>query len=662
MHRRFMFTVIISSLLPAFAQTGPVVLKSPDGALEMFIATLRKGAPDAAGGQLAYRVSFRGKAVFDWSDLGLNLQGGPPLGNAVQVVKAEPSAKDDTWSGPHGKANPIRDHYNAVTVQVYEPERPGRRLSVEARAYDDGVAFRYLVPEQPWIRALRVSGEATQFRPAKDGTTYPLILQNYRTSYEDDYHVLPVSGLHPDYLIALPLLMEVPGAAWVAITEANLDNWAGLYLAAGRQGGGLEARLAPRIDEPGLAVATAAPAHSPWRVLMIADQPGRLIESNLVVNLNPPCAIADTSWIKPGKTAWDWWSGSQARNVSFKPGMNTATMKHYIDFSARSGFEYMLVDAGWAKSGGGPNDSGSDLTRTNPEIDMPALLDYAKSKKVGLWLWAHWTDIDRQMDEAFALFEKWGVVGVKIDFMDRDDQWMVNWYRRVAKSAAEHKLMLDFHGAFKPDGLRRTYPNLMTREGVMGLEYTKWSGRITPRHNVTLAFTRMLAGPMDYTPGGFNNVTKAAFEPRNDFPMVMATRAHETALYVVFESAFQMVSDHPEAYDGQKGFEFIKAVPATWDETRVLNGVPTEYVTIARRRGANWFLGSITDWQARELEVPLNFLGSGTYTAEIYADAPDAATEPKHATREEQRVDAKMVLKLKLAPGGGAAIRFVQAN
>ncbi len=663
MHFLFRLGIVLLALLPASAQTGPVVLKSPDGAIELTIATLKGQSPSDAGGRLAYRVSFHGKALFHWSGLGLALQDSPELGPDVRIASSQASASDDTWTSPHGKSNPIRNHYNAVSVEVNEVQALSRRFSIEARAYDDGVAFRYFIPEQPSIQSFRLTAELTEFRPAKDAETYPLILKSYQTSYEDSYHQLPLSALHPDYLVALPLLMEVPGVGWVALTEADIENWAGMYVGSPKRGAiGLEARLSPRIDEPGVAVTAAAPARSPWRVLMIATEPARLIESNLVVNLNPPSAIADTSWIKPGKTAWDWWSGSQARNVDFKPGMNTATMKHYIDFAGRNGIEYMLIDAGWAKAGGGPNDSGSDLTQTNPNINMPELLEHARSKNVRLWLWANWYDVNRQMDEAFALFEKWGVAGVKVDFMDRDDQWMVNWYRHTARKAAEHKLMLDFHGAFKPDGLRRTYPNVLTREGGMGLEYLKWSASITPKYNATLPFTRLLAGPHDYTPGGFDNVTREAFQSRNDFPMVMGTRAHQTALYVVFESPFQMLADFPGAYDGQKELEFLKAVPTTWDETRGLNGVPSKYVTIARRRGTEWYIGSITDWDARELEVPLSFLGSGSYTAQIYADAPDASTEPKHSTREEKRVDAKTVLKLKLASGGGCAIRIVPAN
>jgi alpha-glucosidase len=563
---------------------------------------------------------------------------------------------------PHGKANPVRDRCSAATVEVAETGRRARRLAIEARAYDDGVAFRYVIPEQAPIREFRLAAENTQFRIAKDGTIYPLILNGYRTSYETDYVEMPLSGLSTGSLVGLPLLIEVPGVAWVAITEAYIDNYAGMYLSRGRDARTLEARLAPRIDEPGLAVSAQTPVRTPWRVLLIGREPGRLIESNIVTSLNPPSAIADTSWIRPGKTAWDWWSGSVARNVTFQSGMNTDTMKHYIDFAGRNGIEYMLIDAGWAKRGTGPNDSGSDLMETNPAIDLPAILEHAKSKKVGVWLWAHWTDIDRQMDEVFPLFEKWGIAGVKIDFMDRDDQWMVNWYRRVAKKAAEHKLMLDYHGAYKPDGLRRTYPNVMTREGVMGLEYTKWSGRITPRHNVMVAFTRMLAGPLDYTPGGFENVTKDAFQPRNRFPMVMTTRAHQLGLFVVYESPFQMLADDPGAYEGQKELAFLRAVPATWDETRVLNGMPGRYVTIARRRAGEWYLGGITNEEARELDVPLSFLETGEYTAEIYADAPDAATQPKNTTREERRVKAQDSLKLKLAPAGGVAVRFRPAR
>jgi alpha-glucosidase len=320
----------------------------------------------------------------------------------------------------------------------------------------------------------------------------------------------------------------------------------------------------------------------------------------------------------------------------------------------------MLIDAGWPARAEAADDA--DLTRAIPEVDLPGILEHARSKGVGVWLWAHWTSVDRQMNDVFPLFEKWGVAGVKIDFMDRDDQWMVDWYRRVARKAAEHHLMLDFHGAFKPDGLRRTYPNVLTQEAVLGLEYSKWSARATPEHNVMLAFTRMLAGPMDYTPGGFNNVTRAEFRPRDKKPMALGTRAHQLALYVVFESPLQMVADFPEAYAGQRDFDFIKAVPASWDETRAISGAVGEYVAIARRSGDEWYLGAISNRTGREIAIELGFLGGGEFVAEIYADAEDADTNPKHTRIDDKRVKAADSMVLRLASGGGAAIRFRPAR
>lgn len=668
---RIVKPVLIAALATIACAAEPVHVKSPNGQLEISIATVQKQSVQPDAGQLAYSVRFGNKPVLEWSNLGLAIEGAPPLGSAVRIDSSEPSSHDDTWNPVAGKANPIRDHYHAATIRAVETGSPGRRLTIEVRAYDDGVAFRYLLPGPA-----RILNESTQFRFPKDARMIGLISRGFQTSNEDDYHELNVSALHPEYLLNLPLLIHLPGTAWVGLTDADLEDYPNLFVTAD-DGRTLKARLAthvddinthtdvapsfdPQADASKISVIAEGPVKSGWRVLMIGEQAGRLVESNLVVNLNPPSAIAGTSWIKPGKTAWDWWNGSQAKGVS-KPGMNNETMKYYIDFSARNHLEYMLIDAGWAAEAPGTFGGGYgrrvDLTKSIPAIDIPMLVAYGKSKNVGIWLWAHYRNMNDQMDDALAQFEKWGVAGVKVDFMDRTDQWMVNWYRTVARKAADHHLMVDFHGAFKPDGMRRTYPNVLTREGVMGAEYNKWSARITPKHNVTLAFTRMLAGPMDYTPGGFTNVTPAQFEPRNMAPMVMGTRAHQTALFVVFESELQMVADSPDAYTGQKETEFLQAVPASWDETRVLNGVPPEYITVARRRGNEWFVGSITD-DPRQLEVPLSFLGSGSYDAQIYSDGPNAAAQPTDSTVEKRRVSAQTVLTLKLAPGGGAAIRL----
>jgi alpha-glucosidase len=674
------FAPVLLGALTAAAQTAPVALQSPDGALEISIATVQGRSVQAAGGQLAYRVSFHGKPVIEWSRLGLLLEGSPALGPAVRIESSQPSSQDETWTSPQGKANPIRNHYNAVAVQTLETAAAGRRLTIDARAYDDGVAFRYVVPEQPSVKELRILNEATQFAFSKDASTFSLISRGFQTSNEDDYHELAIGGLHPEYLVNLPMLLEVPGIAWVGLTEADLEDYSNLYVTAAG-GRTLAARLAPRVedintsadvapsfdpkaDAKKVSVIAPTPVKSGWRVLMIADNPGRLVESNLVVNLNPPSALADTSWIKPGKTLWDWWNAGKPN------GKSNETAKYCIDFCARNKIEYMLLDGGWSKVVGTmPGDVGysfrgrMDLTKSIPAIDIPMVMDYAKSKGVRIWVWAHFRDVNDQMEVAFAQFEKWGIAGVKIDFLDRSDQWMVNFYRKAAKTAAEHHLMLDFHGAFKPDGMRRTYPNVLTREGVMGAEYNTWSGRVTPKHNVTLPFTRMLAGPMDYTPGGFDNVTKEDFTSKHEAALtVMGTRTHQTAMFVVYESEFQIISDSPSAYEGQKELEFLKAVPASWDETRVLNGALGKYITMARRRGNEWYVGSMTDWDARELDVPLSFLASGAYDAEIYSDGPNAAAQPKDSVVEKRRVNAQTVLKLKLAPGGGSAMRLVPAR
>jgi alpha-glucosidase len=677
--------LLYATMLTAAGQTGPVALMSPNGAIVISLATVRGRAVETAGGQLAYRVDFRGKPVIQWSNLGLAIDDAPALGPVVRIESSQLYSQDETWKSVQGKANPIRNHFNAVTVQTAETTTSGRRLALEARAYDDGVAFRYVVPEQPNLKELRILNESTQFNFVKDAQIWPLILRGFQTSSEGDYRQTTISGLRPENLVYLPLLMQVPETAWVGLTEADLEDYSNLYVtAAGGQS--LTARLAPRVenintsadvapafdpkaDALKVSVIAPLPVKSAWRVLMIADDPGRLVESNMVVNLNPPCALADTSWIKPGKTSWDWWNGSQETNVK-NPGENNGknndTVKYCIDFCARNKFEYMIVDGGWSKvlpkqpgqvgySFRGP----MDLTQSVPTIDIPMLVEYAKSKNVLLWVWAHFRDVNDQMDTAFAQFEKWGVVGVKIDFLDRSDQWMVSFYRTVAQKAAAHHLMVNFHGAFKPDGMERTYPNVLTREAVMGVEYNRWSSRVTPPHDVALAFTRMLAGPMDYTPGGFDNVLQKDFKPRAATLSVMGTRAHQTALFVVFESALQIVADSPAAYDGQKETEFLKAVPASWDETRVINGVPAKYITMARRRGDEWFVGSITDWDARDLDVPLSFLGNTAYDAEIYSDGPNAAAQPKDSMFEKRRVNAQTVLKLKLAPGGGSALHLV---
>ncbi|MGC4036114.1 MAG: glycoside hydrolase family 97 catalytic domain-containing protein [Chitinophagaceae bacterium] len=366
------------------------------------------------------------------------------------------------------------------------------------------------------------------------------------------------------------------------------------------------------------------------------------------MNLSPASEVNNTGWIKAGKASWDWWSGSLDANG--KTAFTTENMKYYVDFAAKSGLEYMLVDAGW---------SGGDITKMNGKVDIPELVKYAAAKNVKIWIWLYAGSVAKQMEEAFPLYEKWGVAGVKIDFVERDDQDGIEFYYKTAAAAAQHHLMVDFHGCTKPFGLERTFPNVMNYEAVLGMEQSKGGARDNPENHTMLAFTRMLTGPMDFTPGGFNNVTRETFQSRDIAPMVMGTRAHHLALYVIYQAQFEMVSDHPAAYEGEKDFEFIKKVPATWDEIKVIDGVPGEYITIARRKGNEWYTGGITDWNERSQQLSLSFLGKGKFLAEIYADAADANANPKHTSISKQIVDSTTILKMKLVKGGGYAIRLV---
>ena len=631
----------------ARSQTGAAELLSPDGRVAFRLAIV--------AGKLSYSASFQGKPVLDPSALSLELEGQKPLGAAVRLVNTTRAQTDETYHLVTGKASRVRNHFNALSAELEETD--GRKLVVEVRAYDDAVAFRYVVPAQAGLVEFRLAQEHTEFRLSKDATTYSLVLPHYRSMYESEFLKLPVTafsnqgGVRSEVLIGLPMLLELPGVAWVAITEADLQDYSSMYLVnpSGNWGGHwFESRLAPQLRNTNLCVTGSLPHHSAWRVVQIGSEPGRLIESSVLTSLNPPSAIADTSWIHAGKAAWDWWSGSIGADG--QSSYSTATMKRYVDFAAQAHLEYMLVDAGWAASG--------DITRMNGRVDIPEVVRYAAAKGVQVWIWLGYRETDRQMNEAFPLFEKWGVAGVKIDFIERDDQAGIGFYYRAAETAAQHRLMVDFHGCTKPTGLGRTWPNVLGYEAALGMEQSKGGARDNPDNHVMLPFTRMLAGPMDYTPGGFDNMTREAFQPRGTKPDVMGTRAHHLAMYVVYEAPFQMVSDHPDAYAGQRSFQFIQDVPATWDETRVLNGVPGEYVTLARRHGDEWFLGSMSNWAGRDLDIPLNFLGEGSYTAETYADAPDAGQQPKHVVIKKKSVTRTATLKAKLAPGGGLAVRF----
>jgi alpha-glucosidase len=671
-------------------------VSSPDGKLKIAFQAKSNPPPYLPGERAYYQLSYLGQTILVDSPLGLDFKEASALDRDLEIVGANRESNDSTWDNPFGPRRKVRDHYNQLTVHLHERHAPGRCVDLVFRAYDEGVAFRYALPQQDALRNFMIAAENTGFYFTRDASAWAIDLGQYSTPYEGEFRQVALTEIKPNSIIGLPLVVKTAGGTWVALLEADLTDYAGMYV-SGVPGtsNALVSKLSPlpnidftlplyfgaasledQLGKMGAMsehlqfpasyphtraaalddlVAGSTPKATPWRVLMVNPRAGGLIESSdLILNLSAPCALADISWIKPGKSAWDWWSGRFARDVNFQPGMNTATLEHYLDFAAQSHFQYLLIDSNWS--------SWTDITRPVPEVNLPEILALAKQKGVGVLLWLPWTATALQMDEAFPLYEKWGVAGVKVDLMNRDDQEMVNFLERVVRKAAEHHLVVDFHGVYKPTGLRRTYPNLLTREGVMGLEYDKGSDRVTPDHDVTIPFTRMLAGPMDFTPGGFRNTARGQFQVHDPEPMVQGTRAHQLAMYVVYESPLAMVSDEPEAYTQQPGFEFILEVPTVWEDTKVLNGEVGLYITVARKHGGAWYLGSMTNWEGRTLEIPLDFLGAGNFDAQVFSDGPGADRVATSVSILHERVNAHSKLRLKLASGGGATVIVSPAN
>ena len=654
-----------------------VSVESPDGDV---LVQLELQDADDQKVVATLSVFYRGTALVEDSRLGLEFSQGGYFGSDLQITKVVTSKHDETYQLAVGKSSTARDHYRQVVVTLDEQPEPHRRIELVLRAYDEGAAFRYRIPEQPALKTFTITQEHSQFSLDSNCQAYALPLAGFVNSYEAYYDVAPLRDLKADALYGLPMLLKHPSGTWFALTEANLTDYAGMYLTPSSsqseaqekadrppQRTLLESRLSPWPGQPEVKVKATAPHDTPWRVLMIGDEPGELIESNLILNLSEPCALADTDWIKPGKTTFPWWNDFVAPDVDFKPDLNTATMKYYIDFCAEHGIEYHSLDGYENRAWYGGlirPDGPTDITTAVPAIDLPEVLRYAKQKNVGIRLWMHWLALRPQIDEALALYEQWGIEGIMVDFMDRDDQEMVNFYEEMARKTAEHHLTLTLHGSYKPAGLRRTYPNVLTYESVLNREYNKFGngkGRgCTPAHELLVPFTRMLAGPLDFHHGGFLHVTEAKFKSRSTAPQVMGTRSRTLAMYVVYEDPLPMVADYPAAYRGQTGIEFLAQVPTTWDETRVLNAAVGQAITIARRRGEEWYVGSMTDSSARELEIPLSFLPEGEFLAEIYADDTAAPESPANVICQTLRVTAATTITAKLAPAGGHAIRLTR--
>ena len=651
-------------ILSLFVETSAdaLELKSPNRRL--VFETVLNSEKQLSG----YQVNRDGKTILSGA-LKLHTAAHGPLLDAASIKDHQRRSHDSTFSQPGGKQNPIADRYNSLSIQTKSTKIATPRITLECRAYDDGIAFRYSIhpiENGNEDQTATITSELTSFQPADSSSAWPLYLPHYTTSHEAKYDQTRFAALKETSLIATPLLLELDNGPAIAITEAALSGYPGMYLKATKSTKGMSVTsdLSPLPKRPNEKAIVSLPFVTPWRVIMVGDNAGSLLESNLVLKLNRPSKISDTSWLRFGKTTWNWWNGFYPEPVGFEIGANYATIKHYIDFCADNGIEFHAIDCAnedltWYQqsfTGFAPSPD-ANILEPRPELEFFRALEYAKERQVGIRLWVHWEPLSKRLEEAFARYEEWGVEGLMIDFLDRDDQEMITWSEKVLQVAAKHHLRIQFHGAWKPTGLRRTYPNLVNHEGVLNLEYLKWSEDCTPEHNLIVPYTRMLAGPMDYHLGGFFNVAPEAFEARNQNPMVLGTRCHHLAMYVAYENAVPMVCDAPSAYVNQAGFDLIKQVPVDWDETRFLAGAVSDYLIIARRKGQDWYIAAMTDSTERILEIPLAFLPEKIYHSTRWADV--SANKPRQLRKSKQTLRPQDTLQINLSSGGGQVLHLV---
>ena len=642
-------------------QSDRTVVRSPDGRLAIEFFT--RSVP-GAGSQFQYRVSLSNHAVIGASNLGVRLRDGTELGRDCLVVGSESAKIDSSFDQFPGKRRHVVDRATETMLTLRERGTKPLEWRLVVRAYNDGVALRYRFPKQPGWSDLELANELTEFAFPADAVATMLPLGSFTTSHEGRYDRRRVDEIPADRLLALPLLVELPHVGWAAVLEANLTDYAGLYLARRTGPGGvLVSRLSPRPGEPQVAVRAALPHDSPWRLILLTKDARQLLESDTVLKLNAPSIVADTSWIKPGKTTFPWWNDYYEVGVPFKMGLNTTTAKYYIDFCAEYGIPYHSLDGvndlAWYGGHIAPYE-GADITRGIDGLDLKEVIDYARQKGVRIRLWMHWQAAKQHMAQAFPLYHEWGIEGVMIDFMDRDDQEMVDFQRELLQLAAANQLTVTFHGVAAPTGLERTFPNLLNSEAVRNLEYDKWDeDGVTPEHDVTVPLTRMLAGPLDYHQGTLRGVPLEQFKPRVTAPVVIGTPSRMLASYVVLQNHLSMMADYPSAYRGHPLTRIMSAVPTTWDDTRALAAEVGEEIVIARRSSHEWWIGAMTNRHARDAKLSLAFLPAGTFRAEIYSDDLAATYGYKRHTRQVRSSDE---LTLRLADSGGALVRLTPAD
>ena len=651
--------IMLLSVLPMTAKTYSV--ESPDGRLNVEISS---------GERLTYSLSLDGDRLVQESEIAMILDDGTLYGGNAKVKKVSRRSVDETFSSSFYKKSSIENRFNEMTLKFSD-------FSLLVRAYDDGAAYRFISHSK---HPFQVKDEKAGFSFA-DGTKawIAYVSQNKETletqlfnSFESVYAHSDLKDWDKGSLAFLPTLVDAGKGRKVCVMEAELLDYPGMLLYNGDGDSKLEGRFAPRPKEMERGghndlqmlvksredyIAECKPyAEFPWRILSVSENDAQMADNDMVYRLSK-APEGDFSWVKPGKVAWEWWNNWNVQGVDFKAGINNDTYKFYIDFAAEYGVEYVILDEGWTEVGK------SDLFKVVPEIDVKELVDYAGERGVGIILWAGYNAFAEDMDKVCSHYSALGVRGFKIDFMDRDDQLMVNFHHKAAQVCAKYHMLCDFHGTYNPTGLHRSYPNVINYEGVHGLEQCKWADpsvldQVT--YDVTIPFIRMAAGPMDYTQGAMTNSTRHTFRAINDEPMSQGTRCRQLAEYVIFESPLNMLCDSPVKYRANSDCaRFIAGVPTVWDETVALDGKVSEYISIARRSGDVWYVGALTNWTARELDLDLSFLPAGEYEVEIYQDGVNAYKFASDYKKCEMKLPADKKLRAAMASGGGWVAKIV---
>ena len=602
--------------------------------------------------QVSYAVLLNGKEIVAPSPISMEISDGTVWGTNAKVKKAKTtSVSQELRPAVKVKRTVIKDEYNLLTLTF-------SGYSLEFRAYDEGAAYR-------WVSAAKgnyqvMSEQVTFAFPADHNIWFPEE-ESLMSHQERAYLKEKLSNIGSERFGSTGMLVDCGNGVKTYISESGLMDYPGMWLrGCDENKNALKGKFAGVVLEEkkendrdvrpvkyaDYIAQCSGPRVFPWRVMLITENDAALVESTLIYQLAPEQKIENTDWIKPGKVAWDWWNANNIYGVDFESGVNNETYKYFIDFASANGLEYIILDEGWYHLG--------DVLDVVDEIDIRELVNYGKAKNVEIILWVVWKTLDEKLVEALDQFQKWGVKGIKIDFMQRDDQWMVNFYEKIAMECAKRQLLVDYHGAYKPCGLDRAYPNVVSYEGVKGLENAKWSNLPDPEHDVTLPFIRMVAGPMDYTPGAMINKTKQNFQPVFTEPMSQGTRCHQLGMYVVYESPLQMLADNPSNYYREPGcMEFLSVVPSVWDDTKVLEAKVSDYIAVARRSGDSWYIGAMTDWDPRTLELKLDFLGEGTYTMKVWKDGVNATKHAADFAQETVEVTSGSTVKINMAPGGG---------